>query len=457
MLAEPTKAALMGHEMGGGKTLMAVEISKALGADVVLVIAPLNTQDGWKATFARQESGLEFRVIKNTKAGKAAYADLAAGKSGAYFIGTQLFALSATAKPGDPETGAGGREKWTSWSAVSKHIDVAVLDESHKASNRKSLMFKVLKTLKPKFKLAMSGTPAGNKFEGLWAPTRWLWPDTRNAAGELYVDSAPWRWATKWAVMEFSPHTSSGKKVGAERNPGAYVNSLPCYLRYEAPKKPVDTLLVQVGLSPAQQAMWDQMSNTAMMWLAEQPVIAEFPIVQKTRLRQIALGEVSLNAAGEIDFADDCASTKIDACEKIIKREVDKSIIFYTSSAKFARVLAKRIGAELWSGQVSPAARDEVKGRFMAGTSKYLVATIASFGTGVDGAQTVCNTEVWCDESFNRIENEQATGRVNRQGQVADRITRYKLLSTLDDEQVMSKLEADALAMRASMRKGDTA
>ena len=457
MLTEPTKAALLGHGLGAGKSLMAVEISKAFNADVVLVIAPLNTVDGWESTFTRQEFPRPFRNIKNSVAGKKAYADLEAGVPGAYFIGTQAFGLSATAKDADPETGKGGRTKWTNWVKVSKHLDVAILDESHKFSSRKSLSFKVLKSLTPKVKLAMSGTPAGNRFEGLWSPCRWLWPNTLDAAGNKVVDSSFWRWAAENCVMEFNPHAAGGQKVAEEKVPGRFVASLPCYLEYAAPRKPVDTYRVDIPLSPAQQALWDTMSASSIMWMKEHPYVAELPIVQKTRLRQIALGEVSFNEDGEIDFADDCASSKIDSCLKIIDREPGNSIIFYTDSARFAKVLAKRIGAELWSGQVSPTARDAIKVKFMAGEVKYLVATIASFGTGVDGAQKVCHTEVWLNKSFNRVDNSQCEGRVNRQGQEADRITRYELVSTLDDAKTIEKLEADALAMRASLTKGDTA
>ena len=48
---------------------MAVEISKAFNADVVLVIAPLNTVDGWESAFTRQGWPHPFRNIKNSVAG----------------------------------------------------------------------------------------------------------------------------------------------------------------------------------------------------------------------------------------------------------------------------------------------------------------------------------------------------------------------------------------------------
>lgn len=51
MTAEPTRACLNSSGLGTGKTLMAVELAKALGAQTVLVVAPLNTHVNWELTF----------------------------------------------------------------------------------------------------------------------------------------------------------------------------------------------------------------------------------------------------------------------------------------------------------------------------------------------------------------------------------------------------------------------
>ena len=466
-VAEPTRAALVGDETGFGKTLSAVEIAKALAAKTVLVIAPLNTKDSWTSTFTRQNfPHADLRQIDSSKAGKAAYADLLSGTPGVYFFVHSMFGLSSVAKPANPEydkngnphprAGKGERKAWTNWTTVSKHLDLAILDESHQgALNRDNVTVKALRTLKPGFKLAMSATPAGNQFSGLWPVCRWLWPDARNEAGELYVDSSLWRWAATWATLEYNEHSASKKKIAGERVPGSFVASLPCYVRRESFKVPVDTFTVQVPLTHEQRTLWDDMKHKSLMWLSERPYVAELPVVQGTRLRQIALGEVTFNDDGEIDFAMDCASNKADTCAKIIQRETGKPIVFFTTSQKFARVLANRLGpdAKEWSGKISVKDRDTIKEHFIAGKVKYIVATIASINAGVDGLQKVCHTEVWLDQA-DGVKNIQASGRLNRQGQPAERITRYVLHSDpSDDPKMAEKLVLQAVEMRATLSK----
>ena len=445
-------------------TLVATEIAKSISASTVLIVAPINTFDGWEATFKRQGFAHPVRVIKSTEAGRKAYANLESGVPGAYIIGTELFALSATSRKPNPETylkcgvevphpspGKGERKKWTNWSKVSRHLNLAVLDESHKASNHKSVTFKALNALTPTWKLAMSATPSGNRFEGLYAPSVWLWPGTLPAF---------WAWSHTWCSFDFSPHSKSKEKIAGERIPGEFVKTLPCYLQYKAPKVPTDTYVVNVELTPAQREMYDSMEAVSIAWLQDNPLVVDIPLVQKIRLRQMALGEVTFNEDGEIDFADDCASAKIESCQKIIARHPGEPIIFYTDSQKFARVLALRLGplAREWSGKVSAGNRAKIKEDFLDGKVKYVIASISAFGTGTDLFQTVCSIEVWVNKSFNGVDNHQGEGRLNRTGQKAKRITRYELVAAKsDDQKYLDNLAANQRALDASLTKGDTA
>lgn len=153
-------------------------------------------------------------------------------------------------------------------------------------------------------------------------------------------------------------------------------------------------------------------------------------------------------------FADDCASAKADACRTIItKHHPNDSILFFTDSAKFARVLAKRLpGAVSWTGELTNREREQVKADFLSGKVKRLVATIQSIGEGVDGFQSVCHTEVWLNKSFNRILNEQCSFRINREGQGADKIISYELFSKqADEDEFFAKLVADTNKMKETL------
>src|SRR5690606_9039146 len=145
---EPTKAALIGSEMGQGKTLTAVEVATRLGVKTIVVICPLSVRVNWERTFTRQGNLLDQRRIDGTKKGKAAWEMLAHNEPGIYILGREYF-------------------RTKDWSKIKP--DMVIFDEVHAVQNRKSIGFRKLKLLKPTWKLALSGTPAGNKFQGMWS------------------------------------------------------------------------------------------------------------------------------------------------------------------------------------------------------------------------------------------------------------------------------------------------
>lgn len=423
---EPTGAALCASDTGTGKTLLAVEVSKRLDSKVTLVIAPPNTRKGWADTFKRQGVPHPFRVID------AKHLDnfelLRNGEAGVYFVSRTFFALSGTDQKPDPKKPVPPEQlRKARWSWGATKPDLTVYDEVHAVQNRYSAGFEALKQIKTGFRLAMSATPAGNSFIGIWAVCRWLWPDV--------VDKSKWRWAAEWCKMTSDQYTRY--KVMGEKNPGAWVASLPCYVRAEAERVPYDTKTVIVQLTPKQRELYDRMQKDALVWLDEHPLAAELPPVKHIRLRQITLGEPTFNEDEEVDFAEDCQSSKLNALETILTWHPREPVLVFTDSARFARVVAKRIpGAAAWTGQTDAKTRAQIMETFgKPGGPRVLVATVAAIGEGTDGLQRVCSTEVWLSESLNGILNEQALGRLNRTGQSASVITQYKVQAehTADD------------------------
>lgn len=377
---------------------------------------------------------------------------------------TSVYEITAKIKPSRGHSDEGftaGRAKRWSWSKV--HSDLVVYDEVASVSNRWSEGFTVLKTLNAKYKLAMSATPQGNKFKGIWSVCRWLWPDTIDPKTEqLYVDNSQWRWAAEWAIIE--PCEYAGKKITKERNPGAFVQSLPCYIRIEAERTPVETRVVKVDLTPKQRKMYDKMEKDMLVWIDEHPLVADIPMVQRMRMRQITLGEPTLNFVGEdedglpmfdVDFDLMCESAKADAIEIIIsKYHPNDNLFILMDSQKFARVLAYRLGTQAaeWSGAVPHKERQRIFSEF-GKSIKYIVATIPAVAEGLNGLQHVCHTEVWVSQSMNEMYNEQARGRINRRGQEADKIIRYYLQAReTDDDRHFQNLLDQHISQRATLK-----
>ncbi len=432
IIGEPTMAALNASLMGTGKTLMATEAAIRLGSKTALIVAPLNTYWGWADTIQRQTDYAvpELRKIASGVAGKKALADLASDVPGWYFIGREYF-----------------RSK--DWSKI--RPDIAIIDEAHFAQNRNSKSFKALKTLNPKFRLSMSGTPAGNRFEGFWAVSRWLWPK--------HIPKSFWAWVYDWCELGYSPF--SKHEIIGEKDPGAFVASLPCYIRLE-PSHNLEIVeeIRYVDLLPAQRKIYDKFEKDLVVWLGENPMVAEVPIAARIRLRQITLAVPTINEEQQVVFADDAKSTKFQALQEIIEDYPDERMLILTDSQKFAKLVADRLNsphkvAFEWSGTKSQKQREAAKQAFIRGDCRYIVAVIPAIAEGVDGLQDVCSTMVWLSHSDNSLMNQQVFDRIHRRGQ-KDIVKVFDIVArdTFDDPQRESLLQK-RLAMNASLREGD--
>jgi len=439
IVSEPTRAALNASTMGAGKTLKAVEVVRKLGAETVLLIAPLNTRLSWKITFERQGVDLPFKWINSTKEGKDNLTDWEWLQSGIYFVGPEYFVRKAFE----------GNKRSLVWRP---EPDIAIFDEVHRSQNRKSQTFKALRYVRAGYKLAMSGTPTGNSFSGAWAVTKWLWPEL--------IDNSYWAWVDKWCATEYDHFSPGGKRVVGERAPGAFFNSLPCYVRIESEvEAELDKEEVYVELTTAQRKAYLDLERKMVTWIEDRPIVVEFPIALRTRLRQATLGLFKLGDDEVITFDNDCKSSKIDAMFEILKHDFeDEPALILTESRKFADVVVHRLReaghtALPWHGEVSGTQRQIAKEAFVSGEFKYLVAVIAAIAEGVDGLQMATRNMLWLNRSDNRILNEQAEKRIHRHGQT--RMVRSRELIAIDtyDSGVLSSQIRKAIDMNKTLKE----
>lgn len=428
MATEPTKSVLNASLMGTGKTIMAVEVVKSIKAKSVLIIAPLNTYWGWYDTIQRQNDYQEdVHRIDSSKQGKIAVQEFLSGKSGWFFVGREYFRTLDLSKV---------------------RPDAVLVDECHFAQNRASKSFKALKTLNAGFRLSMSGTPSGNRFEGFWAVTRFLWKDTN------IVDKSFWRWVEKYAETAYSPF--AGVEIVREKVAGAFVKSLPCYIRLE-PNHNLEVVEETrfVDLTPAQRKIYDKFEKDLVVWLGDNPMIAEVPIAARIRLRQITLAVPTI-VDDMVTFADDAISTKFKALKEIIDDSPDEPMLLLTDSQKYAKLVATRLGEDAfeWSGQATQAKREIAKQAFLNGKLKYIVAVIPAIAEGVDGLQNVCSTIVWLSHSDSNLMNQQVIERIRRRGQ-KNIVKIYDIVArdTYDEGQ-LSNLVKRQLEMNATLRGG---
>lgn len=488
ILAEPTHSALVGSEVGRGKTLLAAEVALRAGWRRVLLIGVVHTFGQWDDTFSGQSEGaVRLRKLDSSKAGRANYEAFLAGEDGIFFSGMQWLQAQdwkhqdkldfegnpipkLDKKTGQP-TGKFERQRvhLETFRKMSKRIngglDAIIFDEAHQVSNRDSIGRKTLLTFAgrngaPMWKIGLSATWAGNSFENAWSLPKWMWPELI----EPY-----WTWREKWCLTE-TQYVGGGRAVdvvvGEKEPEGAFVKTLKCYIRHEAEERAPEPIKLYVDATPQQRAQYEELKDELLTWAANwhgdrEPLVVDIPAVLDSRLKQVALAELSFNEQGEVSFAPNAPSAKLHALRGVLDQWGDQpALIFVAGSEKFARLVSERMAAAgynnaLWTGKVSQKDRARIKQEFIDGKIQYLIATPESAGTGTDGWQRVCSKMVWLSSpDGNPLLEEQGVGRLFRPGRTLEYGAFQDVRILMRDSVDVEKLEtllAKGRAMRASI------
>lgn len=536
-------------EMGVGKTLVATELVRLLDrVPRALIIGPVNTHPQWIASFGEQFptlAGTDYlRIIGTPKSDPDSWRMMTGRLPGVYITSWEAMRglipysvkvvnehdprqkkdVTGPIPPGWRKARAGGasrgygdlhgRGRKLTVKAVKEAMkcgdvppwdrtgtwDLVIADESHRMQNRNSSNRRVINLIDTTRKLALSGTPAGNKPEGIWATLNWLWPDRYRGF---------WDWAYENLVVE-ERHISrydTVHEITGEKYPGAIFADIPCVVRWRtdevADQLPsVVERVVPVTMGPRQKKIYNDFETQCFAWLDGQPVMVDIPIEQRIRLRQASLGQLRYAIKerseketipvfspvmdhqvgifesygipvfssvpcrigaleytkrrnyGEIDFAKTGEHPKIEMIKEIISDLPEtEPVLIFTHSAKWAVMCAEELDkdyghARAWTGALTGGQRQKLKAEFGKDV-RIIVAQIASLAEGVDGLQFVCRCEIWASPSDDGLMNDQAKARLHRPGQTRT-VQRWLLQS---EETIDSEVDFRLRVRRAQMKK----
>lgn len=198
---------------------------------------------------------------------------------------------------------------------------------------------------------------------------------------------------------------------------------------------------VPVKLTPAQRRIYKEFEQRAVAWLGDHPVSIDIPATLDLRLRQATLGDMIVSEDGEVTFSPEAKSSKITALLDILSDLGEEPVIVYTHSKKFLTPLIHQL-REAGYDTVSVSSEDKTSWReFRDGQHQILCAVIPAIAEGVDGLQNRAHVEIWLSQDNSLILNEQAKGRLSRQGQ-KHTVTRYLIEAenTVDTRAVVPRL-----------------
>lgn len=465
---------LLAIETGGGKTVSSLLATKESGADQVLIIAPKSTHvTAWDET-TQILLGEETRVMGNGNKGqKTALTDFEFGYPGVYAVTPQLFT----------------RADISAWKPA-----MLICDEVHMLSKANSKGQRKLSGYSHSDNplaeqagmiMALSGTPARNNFERMWASTRLLERHNYRRGQTAYDNFYGWlddRMDMEEVITgkKFNPRTkkyelTKAKKWLQETDKGRLFSEMECvvqhfrrdeccvhhptgFLKHDAP----NVITRTVELSAKQKRIIDELENQGLTWLDDNPFQVDLPITLQQRIRQVCLGVPQVRMTGEFDkegmekmsleYEDGFESTFADEVENTLEHWGDEPAVIYMSSQRFAAALTKRLNAKgvkafEFSGATSKT-RDENLKKF-GKEFRAMVATIESLGTGTDGIQKVCQNEIFIERSVDETNNIQAEARTDRMGAIGQ----VQRVIIQDDLGYAAGRFSDQLARKVALRQ----
>lgn len=435
--------ALLAWEPGCGKTYGAIWTTQKLNADRrVIIVCPKRVIPSWQ-TSVKIITGREAKVLsRTTKAGRANIEDMLNGEDGWWIINFEL--LVSLGKAVD----AG---KWPSVSFSKKSFNMVVVDEVHRIANHRTQSFRAVKALKSRYRLGLSGTPAGNKPVNIYGVLKFLNPDS--------VDRSFYRFADEFFVSQLNPFAASryARIYGGERTPGSLRDSMGDLWSAMRGSEvfgdlpPVNVQRVACGMRREQKRMYREFVDHRLAVMDGGASVASSAAVLDGRLRQITLGPLKI-VDDNVEF-EERGSSKIDATLDILSDlPSDEKVILWCHSRKFMTPLRKRLAdVGCRSVELSSDYHDEWRRFLDPDGPRILCAVIAAAAEGIDGLQNVCNSEVWLSEDNSVILNLQASARLNRKGQTK-RVNRFLLQceDTVDVTAVEPRLAAGYERLRES-------
>lgn len=395
-------AVLIGHDMGSGKTLMAVERDLRLRAidpdhKKTLVVSPLNTHDGWLSTYVR-ETDLKVKVIDPKKRHLFLDKDY-----DVFIMHPEALRLMLVELPKFGFT----------------HV---IADECHKFKNRKAAQTKALKKIKVPYKTAMSGSPATDHPHDVWSILNWLRPDMYSSYWSFYRKAVEFEIVYPGGFHKVTGPSRWWEEVGLDQIRPFYVRRLKEEMMDLPPKTYRE---VYVDLTGAHRRAYDQMDAEMIAWIGQhenEPLVAPAVISRLQRLQQLALAYLEYDEeAGKVRMTD--PSPKIDMAVSIIEDNPDEAFVVFSQFKAPLKMLqrrleAKGIGCASFTGDDTQQERADGKARFTGGSARVFLSTIRAGGVGVDGLQHVCSTAIFLDRDWSPMINKQAEDRLHRGGQV---------------------------------------
>jgi SNF2 family DNA or RNA helicase len=447
--------ALVGDEMGTGKTVQAIMALQDIGAEVLpaMVVCPNSMTRPWIRELEKWAP--EARTILCTGSAVARRRQIAQVQSGEVDILVvnyeKLRLHSRLAPYGNValrkcevcETTATGKQ--SSCERCEKELNeipwqTVILDEAHRVKSPEAKQTRASWHLgkNAPFRFAMTGTPVTGQLDSLWSILHFVAPDdwpSKGAFIERYCLTSYTPWGSR-EIIGLNPNTKDEFFAILEPR---FIRRTKAMVLPDLPPKVYERR--DVDLTPGQRRVYKQLATDMIAQLDEGGIAAVTdPLTQMLRLLQCTSGSMKLDDEG--NWRMTTPSSKLEALMDIIEQTDDlQQIAVFAESRQLIQLAEQLLAKEgipyaSIHGKVIPAERALAIDRLNAGEIKVLLLTLGAGGEGL--TLTAADVLVFLERSYSLVKNLQAEDRLHRIGQIAEQVTIIDVIAegTLDEERL---------------------
>lgn len=415
--------AYFGWEMGLGKTLGACMVIDGWPANFIFIACPNDAkQDPWVQELTRFCPWIEPVVVGNTAKARAealdrAKSNLDAGRPTALICHYQAIPL------------IDGKNR-KGWKKLGRW-DLLICDEAHLLKSQSAKFTRAVGRLDAVGKLFLSGSVMSGDPEKLFVPFKMLRPKRYSRQWDHWNDRFLDVIETDYGRVVIGPSPSRLPEFRAELGECLVVRPASKYLKLPEPRRIEHSL----DLHPEQTRVYHALADDLMAELPDGEVqLTTDGAALLTALRRTTGGVPAPDGDGFI-------STKLDKSLSLVSSAGDSQIVFFAWHKRLVRAFVARchaagVSCGVIDGDVPKPQRDAAIDLFKRGGYQVIAATIATLSTAVNLQNA--SEVIMAEESFDPIDNEQAIGRVLRQGQLQSvSVHSLRCRDTVDDLDVL--------------------
>lgn len=396
---------LLWADTGTGKTAASIECAKRVGATRVLYLAPSILKGQIWGEFDKWWPESDSVIVSGTKGLRKVLWNAASERPMVLIANYEQVLHDITeVQAYDP--------------------DFVIVDECQRLAAPVSKTLKAFRKLDPKYRLAMSGTPAPNHLHEFWNMTDWVAPKHFH----------PNFWAFRSRECRMNPNFP--QIIGyfdKRRVQEAFMSKVHRVTRESClTLPPLTEVRIPCELGAAQRLAYDTLKRDLVLELGDgEKLTVPNMLALIMRLRQMAdLPEV-LGAKVE--------SAKVKTLDELLVSISSRKIIVFTEFASVARFLEWKYKDEALAvmGETPQADRDAIFEKFRTDPSVRVLflTSAAKYGVNLQAADTV----IHFDSPWNEAGMDQRNARAWRYGQDKP-VTSYRIMAEGTVDEKMEKM-----------------